>query len=198
MFLNATLLSVESAIMCADRYQFLRYLEKMRQTGKKLIDQLSTRGLIAQTSSGGSLEIHLDDYVVVYCGFDPTAESLHIGHLVPLLVLKRFQMAGHKPIALIGGATGMIGDPSFKASERRLLSENQIGEWSEKIKSQISRFVEFDGIENKAIVLNNLEWVKPLSALNFLRDVGKHFSINNMISKESVKQRIDREGSGIS
>ena len=107
----------------------------MRQTGKKLIAQLSTRGLIAQTSSGGSLEIHLDDCVVAYCGFDPTAESLHIGHLVPLLVLKRFQMAGHKPIALIGGATGMIGDPSFKASERRLLSENHIGEWSEKIKS---------------------------------------------------------------
>ena len=170
----------------------------MRQTGKKLIAQLSTRGLIAQTSSGGSLEIHLDDRVVAYCGFDPTAESLHIGHLVPLLVLKRFQMAGHTPIALIGGATGMIGDPSFKASERRLLSEHQIGEWSEKIKSQISRFVEFDGIQNKAIVLNNLEWVKPLSVLNFLRDVGKHFSINNMISKESVKQRIAREGSGIS
>ena len=170
----------------------------MRQTGKKLIAQLSTRGLIAQTSSGGSLEIHLDDRVVAYCGFDPTAESLHIGHLVPLLVLKRFQMAGHKPIALIGGATGMIGDPSFKASERRLLSEHQIGEWSEKIKSQISRFLEFDGIQNKAIVVNNLEWVKPLSVLHFLRDVGKHFSINNMISKESVKQRIAREGSGIS
>lgn len=170
----------------------------MEQPDKTLIEQLRARGLIAQASAGEPLEVHLNKCIVAYCGFDPTAESLHIGHLVPLLVLRRFQMAGHKPIALIGGATGMIGDPSFKDNERQLLSESQIFEWGEKIKDQICRFVDFDGIENKALVLNNLEWVKTLSALDFLRDVGKYFSVNNMISKESVKQRIDREGSGIS
>ena len=170
----------------------------MNQTDKAFIKQLRARGMVAQTSADDSFARHLDECVVAYCGFDPTAESLHIGHLVPLLVLKRFQMAGHKPIALIGGATGMIGDPSFKARERRLLTENQILEWGEKIKSQISRFVDVEGVENTGIILNNLEWVKTLGALEFLRDIGKYFSVNNMIAKESVKQRIYREGSGIS
>ena len=164
----------------------------MDQTDKTLIKQLRARGLVAQTSADASLERHLDDCIVAYCGFDPTAESLHIGHLVPLLVLKRFQMAGHKPVAVIGGATGMIGDPSFKARERRLLSENQILEWGEKIKNQISRFVDVEGVENAGIILNNLEWVKTLGALEFLRDIGKYFSVNNMIKAEAARIRLER------
>lgn len=134
----------------------------------------------------------------LYCGFDPTADSLHIGSLVPLLVLKRFQLAGHKPIALVGGATGLIGDPSFKAQERKLNTRETVTEWVEKIKSQVSQFVDFEGEANPAEVVNNLDWVKNLNVIDFLRDVGKHFTVNNMIGKESVKQRLDREGGGIS
>jgi tyrosyl-tRNA synthetase len=117
---------------------------------------------------------------------------------VPLLVLKRLQQAGHTPIALVGGATGMIGDPSFKADERKLNTPEVIAGWVDKIKGQVSQFVDFDCGDNGAVVANNLDWTADMSALDFLRDVGKHFSINAMINKESVKQRIDREGSGIS
>ena len=170
----------------------------MKYTGKELISQLRDRGLIAQQSAYEELEAHLDISRVLYCGFDPTADSLHLGHLVPLLVMKRFQMAGHSPIALVGGATGMIGDPSFKASERKLLPDAVISEWGAKIKSQVSSFIDFQGSDNSGKVVNNLEWIGELGALEFLRDVGKHFSVNNMITKESVKQRINREGSGIS
>lgn len=144
------------------------------------------------------MQSHLDQPRSVYCGFDPTADSLHLGHLVPLLVLKRLQQSGHKPIALVGGATGLIGDPSFKADERKLNSPEVIAGWADKIKTQVSQFIDFDCGDNSAIVANNLDWTADLSALDFLRDVGKHFSVNNMIAKESVKQRIDREGSGIS
>ncbi len=118
--------------------------------------------------------------------------------LVPLLVLKRFQQAGHTPIALVGGATGMIGDPSFKADERKLNTPDVIAGWADKIKAQVSQFIDFDCADNAAIVANNLDWTAEMTALDFLRDVGKHFSVNSMIAKESVKQRIDREGSGIS
>ena len=135
---------------------------------------------------------------VVYCGFDPTADSLHIGSLVPLLALKRFQQYGHKPIALVGGSTGLIGDPSFKAAERQLNTEDVVGDWVECLKKQVSQFIDFDCGENSAVVANNLDWTKGVDVLSFLRDVGKHFSINAMIQKESVKQRLDREGSGIS
>ncbi|MCL4106186.1 UNVERIFIED_CONTAM: hypothetical protein GTU68_058492 [Idotea baltica] len=123
----------------------------------------------------------------LYCGFDPTADSLHVGSLVPLLMLRRFQLAGHKPLALVGGATGLIGDPSFKAQERQLNTEEVVGDWIEKLKLQVS-----------AEVVNNLDWTANMDVLSFLRDVGKHFSINTMIQKESVKQRIEREGAGIS
>ena len=170
----------------------------MKQSGKQLIEQLRSRGLVAQVSGDEEQEAHLDQPQVVYCGFDPTADSLHLGHLVPLLVLKRFQEAGHTPIALVGGATGMIGDPSFKADERKLNTPDVIAGWADKIKSQVSQFIDFDCADNAAIVANNLDWTAGMSALDFLRDVGKHFSVNNMIAKESVKQRIDREGSGIS
>jgi len=170
----------------------------MSISGHQLIEQLTQRGLIAQYSGDQDLFTHLDQPRVLYCGFDPTAESLHLGHLVPLLVLKRFQQAGHTPIALVGGATGMIGDPSFKADERKLNTPEVIASWANKIKHQVSQFIDFDCGESSALVVNNLDWTAGMNALDFLRDVGKHFSVNNMISKESVKQRIDRDGSGMS
>ncbi len=170
----------------------------MNLSGHQLIEQLTQRGLIAQYSGDQELHAHLDQPRVLYCGFDPTADSLHLGHLVPLLVLKRFQQAGHTPIALVGGATGMIGDPSFKEDERKLNTPEIIASWADKIKHQVSQFIDFDCGESSALVVNNLDWTVGMSALDFLRDVGKHFSVNNMISKESVKQRIDRDGSGMS
>lgn len=164
-----------------------------------LLVDLEQRGMIAQQTGDGGLVGHLNGGVrTVYCGFDPTADSLHIGSLVPLLALKRFQMAGHKPIALVGGATGLIGDPSFKAQERKLNTPDIVADWVEKIRSQVSQFIDFDCGENSAVVVNNLDWVGEMDVLTFLRDVGKHFSVSSMIQKESVKQRLEREGAGIS
>ncbi|RTE64618.1 tyrosine--tRNA ligase [Amphritea opalescens] len=164
-----------------------------------LLQDLSARGLIAQMTSEEELEQHLaDGSVTLYCGFDPTADSLHIGSLVPLLALRRFQQAGHKPLALVGGATGLIGDPSFKAQERKLNTDETVSGWVEKLKGQVSQFIDFDCGANSAEVVNNLDWTREMDILTFLRDVGKHFSVNQMIAKESVKQRIDREGEGIS
>ncbi|MAK91039.1 MAG: tyrosine--tRNA ligase [Oceanospirillaceae bacterium] len=163
-----------------------------------LIADLKARGLLNQATADEELNEHLESgFRSLYCGFDPTADSLHIGSLVPLLALKRFQLAGHKPIALVGGATGLIGDPSFKAAERKLNGPEVVAGWVEKLKAQVSRFIDFDG-DNAAEVVNNLDWVGQMNVLDFLRDVGKHFSVNSMIQKESVKQRIEREGSGIS
>jgi tyrosyl-tRNA synthetase len=164
-----------------------------------LLDDLRERGLIFQIAGEDDLPGWLDGGVrTLYCGFDPTADSLHIGSLVPLLMLRRFQLAGHKPLALVGGATGLIGDPSFKAQERQLNTPEVVGDWVEKLKVQVARFIDFDAGEVSAEVVNNLDWTAGLDLLTFLRDVGKHFSINAMIQKESVKQRIEREGSGIS
>lgn len=177
---------------------------KMTAVDTGLLADLEARGLIAQMTGGDEFANFLSsESRTLYCGFDPTADSLHIGSLVPLLTLARFQQAGHKPIALVGGATGLIGDPSFKAQERQLNTPDVVSGWVEKLKAQISAFVEFDEPEvpatpNGADVVNNLDWVGEIDVLTFLRDVGKHFSINNMINKESVKQRIDREGAGIS
>jgi len=163
------------------------------------LQELQDRGLIAQTTGGDALAEHLNSASrTLYCGFDPTADSLHIGSLVPLLMLKRFQLAGHKPIALVGGATGLIGDPSFKAQERKLNTPDIVANWVDKLRAQVSRFIDFDANATSAEVVNNLDWVGKVDVLSFLRDVGKHFSINNMINKESVKQRIEREGEGIS
>ncbi|MFN4236066.1 MAG: tyrosine--tRNA ligase [Vogesella sp.] len=163
-----------------------------------LIQELQARGLIAQQTDAAALEELLaKESVTLYCGFDPTADSLHLGHLVPVLVLKRFQQAGHKPIALVGGATGMIGDPSFKATERKLNTPDVIASWVEKIRGQVSPFLSFDG-DNAAIMANNYDWFGGMGALEFLRDIGKHFSVNQMIKKESVQQRINREDQGIS
>ena len=164
-----------------------------------ILADLEARGLVSQMTSGDEFRSHvLAGSRTIYSGFDPTADSLHIGHLVPLLALRRFQLAGHKPLALVGGATGMIGDPSFKAAERQLNSTEIIGGWVEALKGQLSRFLDFDCGASSAVVVNNLDWTRELDVLSFLRDVGKHFSVNAMIQKESVKQRIEREGSGIS
>jgi tyrosyl-tRNA synthetase len=166
---------------------------------KDLISDLQGRGLINQLAGGDGLVEHLaSGNRVVYCGFDPTADSLHIGSLVPLLALRRFQLAGHKPIVLVGGATGLIGDPSFKAEERKLNTPDVVTGWAGKLRAQVSRFVDFDAGSCAAEVVNNYDWTHGLSVLDFLRDIGKHFSVNAMINKESVKQRIEREGEGIS
>ena len=166
---------------------------------KKLIDELQQRGLLYQTTAQHELQEHLADQSrTLYCGFDPTADSLHLGHLIPLLVLRRFQMAGHRPIALVGGATGLIGDPSFKSSERQLNSIEVVSSWGDKIRTQLQRFLDFDCGKHSALLVNNLEWTSSMGMLDFLRDIGKHFSVNAMIQKESVRQRIAREGTGIS
>ena len=164
----------------------------------ELLADLRARDLIFQVAGEDAIEEWLSaEPRTLYCGFDPTADSLHIGSLVPLLVLRRFQEAGHRPIALVGGATGLIGDPSFKAAERQLNTPEVVGGWVERIRQQVSQFVDFDG-DDPALVLNNLDWTADINVLDFLRDVGKHFSVNNMIGKESVRQRLDREGAGIS
>ncbi|MEQ8407223.1 MAG: tyrosine--tRNA ligase [Gammaproteobacteria bacterium] len=171
----------------------------MATQAQDIIGDLEARGLINQLAGGDDLKAHLQSGSrTLYCGFDPTADSLHIGSMVPLLALKRFQMAGHQPIALVGGATGLIGDPSFKDSERALNSSDVVEQWVERLKPQLSQFLDFDSGSNKALLVNNLDWTRNVDVLSFLRDIGKHFSVNAMIQKESVKQRIEREGEGIS
>lgn len=163
-----------------------------------VIQDLQSRGLIAQTTDIEALDALLNEQkIALYCGFDPTADSLHIGHLLPVLALRRFQQAGHTPIALVGGATGMIGDPSFKAAERSLNSAETVAGWVGSIRSQLTPFLSFEG-GNAAIMANNADWFGSMNCLDFLRDIGKHFSVNAMLNKESVKQRIDRDGAGIS
>ena len=163
-----------------------------------VIKDLQSRGLIAQTTDIEALDALLNEQkIALYCGFDPTADSLHIGHLLPVLALRRFQQAGHTPIALVGGATGMIGDPSFKAVERSLNSAKTVAGWVESIRNQLKPFLSFEG-ENAAIMANNTDWFGNMNCLDFLRDIGKHFSVNAMLNKESVKQRIERDDVGIS
>ena len=170
----------------------------MTAVDTNLLADLTMRGLVNQMTSPEDLAQHLQQSRVLYCGFDPTADSLHIGSLVPLLVLRRFQQAGHKPLALVGGATGMIGDPSFKSQERKLNTLDTINDWVERLKEQVSAFIDFNNLTNSAEVVNNYDWTKDIDILTFLRDVGKHFSVNAMIQKESVKQRLERDGEGIS
>ena len=163
-----------------------------------VIQDLKARGLIAQTTDIEALDALLNEQKIsLYCGFDPTADSLHIGHLLPVLALRRFQQAGHTPIALVGGATGMIGDPSFKAVERSLNSAETVAGWVESIRNQLKPFLSFEG-ENAAVMANNADWFGSMNCLDFLRDIGKHFSVNAMLNKESVKQRIERDDVGIS
>jgi len=161
-----------------------------------LIEDLRWRGLLAQTTDEKALLEALKKPTTLYVGFDPTAPSLHAGNLVVLLVLRRFQLAGHNPIALVGGATGLVGDPSGKNEERTLNSTEIVEGWVNRIRKQVSAFLDFDTSTNPAAVVNNLDWTSPLSAIEFLRDIGKHFSVNQMLSKDSVSARL--EGGGIS
>jgi tyrosyl-tRNA synthetase len=168
----------------------------MDTVGEHILDELTWRGLIAQSTDLDALRRDLDDGpVTLYCGFDPTSPSLHAGNLVPLLGLRRFQRAGHRPIVLAGGATGMIGDPR-DVGERSMHSVDTVAEWTERIRGQLERFVDFDDSPTGAIVDNNARWTADVPVTTFLRDVGKHFSINVMLSRETIKRRL--EGDGIS
>lgn len=165
----------------------------------ELLDQLRSAGLVAQISNEDALKEHLQTGTrTVYCGFDPTADSLHIGNLVPLLALRRFQLAGHRPILLVGGATGMIGDPGGRTTERELKPAEEVKAFVEKIREQASRFLDFDCGDTSAVVVDNAEWTEELSVIDFLRDIGKHFSVNAMIQKEAVRRRLEDESVGIS
>jgi tyrosyl-tRNA synthetase len=163
-----------------------------------LLDELSQRGLVAQNSDPAALADHLATPRTIYCGFDPTAGSLHIGHLVPLLMLRRFQLAGHTPVALVGGATGLIGDPSFKATERSLNSADTVLGWVASLSAQIKALLPADDGLSAPQLVNNGDWMGQMSALDFLRDIGKHFSVNAMLARESVRQRLARPDQGIS
>lgn len=159
-----------------------------------ILDELSWRGLIAQSTDLDALAAEANrGPITVYAGFDPTGPSLHAGHLVPLLALRRFQCAGHRPIVLAGGATGMIGDPR-DAGERTLNAAGTVADWAERIRGQLERFVDFDAGTAGAIVENNLDWTGSMSAIDFLRDVGKHFSVNVMLDRDTVRRRLDGEG----
>ena len=159
-----------------------------------LIEDLRWRGLVAQSTDEKALLEALKKPITLYIGFDPTAPSLHVGNLVVLLVLRRFQLAGHKPIALVGGATGLVGDPSGRSDERILNSSEVVEGWVKGIRKQVSAFLDFDTPTNPAIVVNNLDWTAPLSAIEFLRDIGKHFSVNQMLAKDSVAARLEAGG----
>ncbi|RAV09299.1 tyrosine--tRNA ligase [Mycolicibacterium sp. GF69] len=162
--------------------------------GTSILDELEERGLIAQSTDRDALAQALAaGPVTVYSGFDPTAPSLHAGHLIPLLTLRRFQQAGHRPIVLAGGATGMIGDPR-DTGERTLNNADTVADWSERIRGQLERFVEFDDPATGAVVENNVSWTGPLSAIEFLRDIGKYFSVNVMLDRDTVRRRLDGEG----
>ncbi len=161
----------------------------------ELLDDLEWRGLIAQTTDREALRKELTNgSTAFYIGFDPTAPSLHLGNLVVLLVMRRFQIAGHKPLPLVGGATGLVGDPSGKNEERSLNSVEVVAQWVGRIRNQLSKFLDFENGTNAAVMTNNLDWTQPLSALDFLRDVGKHFSVNQMLSKDSVAARLESGG----
>jgi len=158
-----------------------------------IFTELQERGLIHQHTNEEALCKRLAaGPVTLYCGFDPTADSLHIGHLLPLLVLKRFQLAGHRPIALVGGGTGLIGDPSGKAAERTLNPKEVVEQWAQKIKNQLEKFLDFDTQENPAILANNYEWLGSLQVIEFLRDIGKNFPIGAMLAKDAVQARMSK------
>ena len=160
-----------------------------------IIDDLSWRGLIAVSTDIDELRAALNSgRVTVYCGFDPTAPGLHIGNLVQLLTLRRLQLAGHRPIGLVGGATGLIGDPSGKSAERVLNPTEVVAGWVDRIRGEVSRFLDFDAGETSALVVSNLDWTAPMTALEFLRDIGKHFSVNRMLDRESVRARLEAGG----
>ena len=164
------------------------------------MDELRWRGLLTQVSDEQGLIDYLDSGCQsLYCGFDPTADSLHVGSLVPLLALRRFQLQGHRPLLLLGGATGMIGDPSGRDNERSLNELETVSNWTQALREQVSGFLEFDTKDGTAAkIVNNLDWTRDLPVVEFLRDIGKHFSVNSMIQRDSVKSRLARTNEGIS
>ena len=160
-----------------------------------VLDELEWRGLIAQSTDPSALAVALaKPPMTVYAGYEPTARSLHAGNLVPLLTLRRLQRAGHRPIVIAGGATGLIGDPSGRASERAMLTTEEVASNVERISTQLRRFLDFTPGPTQALLINNLDWVQPMSAIDFLRDVGKHFPVNSMLDKDSVRNRLQGGG----
>jgi len=166
----------------------------VRKVTYDLLDDLKWRGLIAQTTDEAELRKALAKPITLYVGFDPTAPSIHVGNLVVLFVLRRFQLAGHNPLPLVGGATGLVGDPSGKNEERTLNTTEVVGQWVDRIKGQLSKFMDFDTSKNPAVMVNNLDWTAPMSAIEFLRDIGKHFSVNQMLNKDAVSARLEKDG----
>ena len=163
-----------------------------------ILEELQWRGLIADCTDTAELTKKIAAPITLYCGFDPTADSLHVGNLVPLLVLRRFQLLGHHPIAVAGGATGSIGDPSGKSQERQLLTKEVLDHNIASVKTQLARLLDFDTPQNPARLVDNASWTEGLSFLDFLRDIGKHFSVNQMVAKESVRARMEDRETGIS
>lgn len=161
---------------------------------KALLEDLEWRGLIAQSTDRKELETALSKPISLYLGVDPTAPSMHLGNLVVFLVLRRFQLAGHRPIALVGGATGLVGDPSGKNDERTLNEEKLVADWVSKIRKQVEKILDFKDKSVSAKLVNNLDWTKSVSALELLRDIGKHFSVNQMLAKDSVATRLSTTG----
>ncbi len=163
-----------------------------------ILEELQARGLVADCTDTVELTKRLASPITLYCGFDPTADSLHVGNLVPLLALRRFQKLGHHPIAVAGGATGSIGDPSGKSQERQLLTQQVLEHNIAKVKVQLAKVLDFETMQNPARVLDNAVWTAGISYLEFLRDIGKHFSVNQMVAKESVRARMEDRETGIS
>ena len=167
--------------------------------GMNILEELQWRGLVADCTDPVELTKKITSApITLYCGFDPTADSLHVGNLVPLLALRRFQVLGHHPIALAGGATGSIGDPSGRTQERQLLTPEVLGHNIAKVKMQLARLLDFETKTNPARLLDNATWTAPVTFLDFLRDIGKHFSVNQMVAKESVRARMEDREVGIS
>ena len=163
-----------------------------------ILEELKWRGLVADCTDAVELAKKLSAPITLYCGFDPTADSLHVGNLVPLLALRRFQLLGHHPIAVAGGATGSIGDPSGKTAERQLLSTMMLHQNIESLKKQLTKLLDFETKQNPARLVDNASWTRDISYLDFLRDIGKHFSVNQMVAKESVRARMEDREAGIS
>src|SRR5438094_757974 len=174
---------------------------KEMKTGTRspILRDFQWRGLISDATGVNELDAHLAEAPrSIYCGFDPTADSLHVGSLVPLLALRRAQLMGHRPIVLVGGGTGLIGDPSGKSGERLLNLEEQVAEWAERLKRQVERFFDFTGGARAAVLADNYQWLSKLEVISFLRDVGKHFSLGSMLARESVRSRMSRADAGLS
>jgi tyrosyl-tRNA synthetase len=166
----------------------------MTTVNNDLLDDLKWRGLVAQTTDENALREALKKPITLYIGFDPTAPSIHVGNLVVLFVLRRFQLAGHHPLPLVGGATGLVGDPSGKNEERSLNTTEVVEQWVSRIRGQLSKFMDFDSAVNPAVMVNNLDWTAPLSAIDFLREIGKHFPISQMLAKDAVSSRLNKDG----